>query len=123
MAIKVLVVDDQEDIRLLMRVVIDAANHGLVVGGTACTGHEALDLLDALDPTVIVLDQMMPQMNGFEVARAILERRPGQRILMCSAYLDEEMRVKASETGIIACLSKEDVALLPDAVRQVAASA
>ncbi|HMC79164.1 MAG TPA: response regulator, partial [Acidimicrobiia bacterium] len=58
--IPVLVVDDMDDMRALVRLVVRTANEGLVVAGEAANGSEAIDLVDTLDPAVIVLDELMP---------------------------------------------------------------
>ena len=59
-----LIVDDEEDIRALLRVIIDTADEGLFVCGEAGDGHESLDMIDELEPAVVVLDQRMPGLDG-----------------------------------------------------------
>ena len=121
MRIPVLVVDDMDDMRALVRLVLRTANEGLLVAGEAANGSEALDLVDSLDPAVIVLDELMPGLGGMETARRILARRPDQRIILFSAYLDDTVREAARDLGITACLSKVDYESLPDAIRAAAA--
>jgi len=121
--VRVLIVDDQDDIRTLMRMVIDIANEGLIVVGVAANGVDALRQLDATDPSVIVLDEMMPGMNGIEVAREILSRRPSQPIVLFSAHLDDALRDKARQAGVSAWLSKSELDDLPDKLREVCLSA
>ena len=116
-----LVVDDMDDMRALVRLVVRMANEGLVVAGEAANGSEALDLVDTLDPAVIVLDELMPGLGGLETARRILARRPHQRIILFSAYLDDRVREAARGLGITSCLSKVDYESLPDAIRAAAA--
>jgi CheY-like chemotaxis protein len=117
----VLIVDDQEDIRILIRALIRGADDEFAVTGEAANGEEALAALDNADPEVIVLDQMMPGMTGLETARRILERRPGQRILLFSAYLSDEIREEAAAVGVTDCLAKDQVARIADALRAIAA--
>ena len=119
--ISTLIVDDQPDIRLLLRVIINASNNGLVVAGEAESGTDALELVDTLDPDVIVLDQMMPGMSGLDTAKAILRDRPAQRIILFSAYLDDALRAAAADAGVTSCVDKGSVADLPDAIRSAAA--
>lgn len=119
--IPVLVVDDMDDMRALVRLVVRTANEGLVVAGEAANGSEAIDLVEALDPAVIVLDELMPGLGGLETARRILASRPHQRIILFSAYLDDRIRDAARELGITACLSKVDYETLPDVIRAAAA--
>ena len=121
MQIPVLVVDDMDDMRALVRLVVRTANEGLVVAGEAANGSEAIDLVETLNPAVIVLDELMPGLGGLETARRILATRPQQRIILFSAYLDDRIRDAARELGITACLSKVDYETLPDVIRAVAA--
>ena len=116
--ISTLIVDDQPDIRLLLRVIINASNNGLVVAGEAESGTDALELVETLDPDVIVLDQMMPGMTGLEVAEQILSRRNEQVILLCTAFLNDEIRAKAKEVGIAGCIPKADARLVPARLMQ-----
>lgn len=116
--ISTLIVDDQPDIRLLLRVIINASNSGFVVAGEAASGIDALELVESVDPDVIVLDQMMPGMTGLEVAELILSRRPDQVILLCTAFLSDEVRSKAEEIGIAGCIPKADARLVPARLMQ-----
>ena len=116
--ISTLIVDDQPDIRLLLRVIINASNNGLVVAGEAGSGTDALELVETVDPDVIVLDQMMPGMTGLEVAEQILSRRPDQVIVLCTAFLNDEIREKAAALGIAGCIPKSDARLVPARLMQ-----
>jgi CheY-like chemotaxis protein len=112
-----LIVDDTEDIRRLVRIIIEAANRGLFVSGEAENGHEALAQLDECDPAVVVLDQMMPGMTGLETAALIRQRRPDQPMILYSAYLDDRLREEAKAVGIAIAVPKEEYASLPTAIR------
>jgi two-component system invasion response regulator UvrY len=117
MPIGALIVDDQEDVRLLVRMIIEAANNGLFVSGEAASGQEAVERLDEIDPAVVVVDEMMPGLSGIETAIMILRRRPGQRIILCTAYLDDDLIERANAAGIQVCLPKEKAAALPGTIR------
>ena len=123
MQIGALIVDDQEDVRLLIRMIIEAANRGLFVSGEAANGREALERIDECDPAVVVLDAMMPEIDGVATAELIRQRRPSQPMILCSAYLDDALRQKAEAAGISICLPKGEFAEIPAAVRRVAAAA
>lgn len=116
--ISTLIVDDQPDIRLLLRVIINASDNGFIVAGEAAGGADALELLEELDPDVIVLDQMMPGMTGLEVAEKVRERRPEQLIVLCTAFLTPEVRAKAESIGIASCIPKADARLVPTRLMQ-----
>jgi two-component system invasion response regulator UvrY len=117
MQIGAFIVDDQEDVRLLVRMIIEAHNQGLFVSGEAASGHEAVERVEETDPAVVVVDEMMPGLSGIETATLILKRRPGQRIILCTAYLDEELRRRAEAAGIHVCIPKEHAGQLPGAIR------
>ena len=121
-AISVLVVDDQADLRLLVRTLIDAANNGLECRLEASSGEEALSCLADGTVTVIVLDQMMPGMTGIETAQEILARHPDQRIILFSAFLDERLRSEARSLGIRECIDKTNFRDVVPAVRRAAAA-
>lgn len=121
--IRVLLVDDEEDIRLVMRVGLDLANEDLVVVGEAADGQAALDLADELDPTIVVLDQRMPGLSGIETAARLLERRPGQRMMLCSAFLDDRLRAEATAAGFQRCIRKDEIPNLPEMLRAMARAA
>lgn len=107
-------VDDETDMRLLVEAVIQRANEGLEVVGSAANGAEAIEQWREINPDMIVLDQMMPGMSGLEAAAAILAEQPDQDIILFSAFLDANMRERASELGIRACLPKTDLPRLPE---------
>ena len=120
--ISTLIVDDQEDIRLLLRVLIDAANEGLFVVGEAASGAEALESIDAQQPLVVVLDEMMPNMSGTETATRVRASRPSQILILCTAYLDEAVIARARAVGMDGWLDKQQISELPDLIRSVVAS-
>jgi DNA-binding NarL/FixJ family response regulator len=116
-----LIVDDEADIRYLVRLTIELANEGLHVLGEAATGQEALATIDELDPEVVILDERMPGMSGVETALAVLARRPDQRIVVCSAHLDADLRQRAEAAGVRLCLTKGQIAEIPDVLRRLMA--
>jgi CheY-like chemotaxis protein len=120
-----LIVDDEMDMRMLVRVVIEMANHGLDIVAEAADGAEAIEVWRDLDgppiPDVVILDNRMPGLSGLEVAERILEERPGQLIILYSAFLDDAVRAQADEVGIARCVSKEDLELLPSVIFELTA--
>jgi len=112
----VLVVDDETDMRLLVEAVIERANEGLAVVGLAATGSEAIARWREVGPDVILLDHQMPDMSGLEAAELILAEQPDQRIILFSAFLDADIRAKAAELGILACMPKTELSRIPEAL-------
>jgi len=122
----ILVVDDEVDMRLLVRAVIDMANHGLTIVGEAEDGLEAVtawrDLGGPPVPDVIVLDNRMPRLTGIEAAERILAERPDQLIVLYSSFLDDTVRRDADAVGIARCVSKENLSDLPAVIREMCAA-
>jgi two-component system, chemotaxis family, chemotaxis protein CheY len=122
--ITVLVADDEEDMRFLVRSILGKAHVEVVA--EAIDGTAALDEIGRLKPppvpTVLVLDNRMPGMTGLEVAARVLEQTPTQPIILFSAFLNPEIERQAEEIGIRACLSKTQVARLPEVIAGLAAA-
>ncbi|HWL37432.1 MAG TPA: response regulator [Frankiaceae bacterium] len=117
---RALIVDDEEDMRFLVRTVIEAANNGLEVAGEAADGDAAIAYWRAERPEVVVLDHRMPGLSGLEVAERILAESPEQRIILFSAYLDPETTAEATRVGVDLCLAKSDYSRLPEALWRLA---
>lgn len=120
--LRVLIVDDEADMRLLLRAVLQPSK-GFEVVGEAVDGASAIEAARELQPELIVLDYRMPDRNGVEVARAILAEHPGLPILLFSAFVNEDVQADAARVGIGACLSKERVFDLPARLTQLAGAA
>lgn len=117
-----LIVDDEEDMRFLLRTTIQIANQGLEVAGEAADGFEALRRWREDRPDCVVIDHRMPGVTGLDVCREILTEDPHQSIVLFSAHLDDELRRAASALGVRACLSKVDIHLLPETLWGIAAA-
>ena len=95
---RVLVVDDEPDVRMLLRTNLRAAGFDVL---EAANGAEGLAMAKHEVPSVIILDLMMPEMNGIEVCRALRRHPPTSRIpvLMLTAKTSEEDKVVGFEVG------------------------
>ena len=116
---KTLIVDDEEDMRLLLRLTINRENRGLQVVGEASSGEEALVIRRELDVDVIVLDHRMPGLTGVETAKAILADEPDVPIVLYSAFVDDGMTAEARALGVRRCIKKGDVPGLIAALREL----
>ena len=119
-AVRTMIVDDHADVRFLIRTIVDEAGPPLEIVGEAEGVETALERLDALAPDVVVLDARMPRIDGFEAAPMLLARRPGLPILLCSAWVDDDVRRRAREAGISAVLSKDQFDEIPAVVLELA---
>ena len=119
----VLIVDDEVDIRLLVRAILESSELGVEVVGEAVDGHDALDVFSTLDPPdvpdVVILDTRMTGTEGLEVAAEMLEQEPRQHIVLFSAFVTPEIEERARALGVRACLGKNDFARLPELVIQL----
>ena len=113
---RALIVDDDDDMRLLLRVVIEQANEGLQVVGEAADAEEGFARWQEARPDVMVVDHRMPGGTGLDLAARILAEVPTQSIILFSAFLDEETTTRAAEVGVRECVSKDDYRQIPAAL-------
>lgn len=91
------------------------------VVGDAASGEDALAMVNRLHPRVVLMDIRLPGMNGIEATRRIRERHPDTRVLIVTAYDDEEYVRGAFDVGAAGYLSKTAPGReLVEAVRAVA---
>jgi CheY-like chemotaxis protein len=105
---RVLIVDDSESMRLLVRLTLEM-DPSLEVVGEAADGRAGLARADELDPDLIVMDLSMPVMDGIEATRRIKEKRPEVGIVAFSAATEEAVIGKALAAGARTSIDKEDV--------------
>ena len=113
---RVLIVDDEEDMRALVRATIEIANEGLQVAAEAADGETAVNIVRTEHPQVVVLDHRMPGVSGLDTARRILKEHPDQAIVLFSSYLDHDVVNAAENLGVRVCLPKDEIRQLPDVI-------
>jgi two-component system chemotaxis response regulator CheY len=104
MATHVLIVDDAGFIREILRALCDRA--GLIVVGEAVDGIEAVRLASQLKPNLIFMDLVLPQKNGVQATREILEEHPEIRIIACTTLQEEKLQEEARSAGCVEILTK-----------------
>jgi DNA-binding NarL/FixJ family response regulator len=119
--IRVCLVDDQTLVRHGIRSLLELAD-GIEVAGEAADGEEALDLVDAVAPDVLLLDLRMPRLDGIGTLRRLAERGTLPPTLILTTFDDDELLLSALRSGARGYLLK-DVTLeqLVGAIRTLAA--
>lgn len=92
----ILVVDDEKNTRLLLRAILEAEHYTV---STAENGEEALEIMDREHIDLVILDIMMPKMDGYEFTRTLRENQSNLPILMASAKLLPEDKRKGFIVG------------------------
>jgi DNA-binding NarL/FixJ family response regulator len=119
--IRVLIVDDQSLIRVGIQALL-SRKPDIEVVGQAGGGAEALRLVDALDPDVVLMDIRMPGMDGVEVTRQLVARQTRAGIIILTTFQDDANVFSALAAGARGYLLKDtDHKQLAEAIRMVAA--
>ncbi len=101
---RILVVDDDQVIQQLLKVNLELEGYAVAV---ASDGQEALDLFGGFQPHLVLLDIMMPKLDGWEVARQLRDREGGPvPIVLLSARAQESDVQKGNDLGVAAYVTK-----------------
>jgi response regulator NasT len=100
----VVVADDTAHVRRMLVQMLELDGFSIV--GEASDGYEVVRVADEVAPDVVVMDYMMPKLDGLAAARRLRELRPGQHIILYSAFLDAGVEREARAAGIALCLGK-----------------
>ncbi|MGG7212830.1 response regulator [Clostridium nigeriense] len=98
---KIMIVDDEEEIRLGVIKKINWEEHGFVVVGDAENGQEALEMAEKIHPDVIMTDIKMPFMDGLELGKKIVDLMPSTKIIIFSGSDDLEYAHQAIKINVI----------------------
>jgi NarL family two-component system response regulator LiaR len=117
--IRVFVADDHAIVRKGIAAVLEIVPDIEVVG-EAENGRDAVRQVEALQPDVILMDLVMPEMDGIEAIRRIKERQPGARILVLTTFAGEDQILPAIKAGALGYHLKDSRPQeLAQAIRQV----
>lgn len=118
--LRVLIADDHEVVREGIATMI-ASQPDMNLVGEAVDGRQAVKLAAELRPDVILMDLVMPQMDGLQAIEAIIHENPGARILVLTGFADDEKVFPAIKAGALGYLLKDTPrSQLLQAIRDVA---
>ncbi|WP_017811328.1 MULTISPECIES: response regulator [Paenibacillus] len=107
--IKILLADDHDMVRMGLKTYLMLEEQFEVIA-EAANGQQVIDLLDQRDiddmPDLILMDMMMPVMNGVEATRCILKDYPHLKIVILTSFLEDDMVVEAIEAGAVSYILK-----------------
>ena len=112
---RVIVADDDPFARRMIKESLQRA--GIVVVAEAHNGHQAVELALFYQPDVVLMDVVMPELDGIAATRRITQELPGQLVVMLTSSDEEEMGFVGLRAGAVGYLSKDvDVEVLPQAL-------
>jgi DNA-binding NarL/FixJ family response regulator len=119
--LRVVVADDHPSIRENLRYLLNA-ELGLVVVGVAKDGHDALRVVHATRPDVLVVDSDMPDLKGLQVAETL--RSDGTQVGIVLYTLDGDACIESAASGVDACVTKDSpTSVLIHAIHRAAQAA
>jgi NarL family two-component system response regulator LiaR len=104
--IRVLIVDDHAVVREGLRTFLELQD-GITVVGEAGDGLQALEQAGALCPDVILMDLVMPRLDGVAAMRRLRERTPASRVIVLTSFLDDDRLMPALQAGAAGYLLKD----------------
>lgn len=103
MAVEVLIVDDSDFMRNLLREILEGEH---TVVGEAENGVEAVELFQEHDPEIVMMDIAMPIQDGIEATSEIKDTDPNAKVIMCTSVEQEEMMKEAIKAGADGYITK-----------------
>ncbi|TWM24452.1 Chemotaxis protein CheY [Bacillus paralicheniformis] len=94
---RVLIVDDAKFMRDKIREILETED--LQVAGEAGNGEEAVLLYQELQPDLVIMDITMPEKNGIEALKDMIQLNPKVKVIMCTAMRQKRIVVEAIEAG------------------------
>ncbi|GAG21269.1 unnamed protein product, partial [marine sediment metagenome] len=120
-ATRIVLADDHHVVREGLRALLEA-EPDLTVAGEAADGLTTVHLVERVKPDVLVVDVMMPALNGLEVTRQVVRRSPDTRVIVLSMYSDESYVMEALKNGAAGYVLKSSTRSdLVQAIREVMA--
>ena len=116
--IRILLVDDHEMVRIGVSAYLQS-QADMEVAGEAVNGKEAVKMALELRPDVILMDMVMPVMNGAEATEAIVREWPEAKIMIVTSFLDDDKVYPALKAGAVSYILKTSKASrIADSIRE-----
>ena len=122
MVTRILIVDDNENVRRYLKTFLQNADTSFSVCGEAGDGKEALLKADELEPDVVILDLAMPVMDGVTAAREISKTHQGMVMLMYTLHSTYQLELEARKAGIRKIVAKPAATELVSLIREIASA-
>ena len=104
--VTVVLADDHAIVRQGLRALVELDPQFVVVG-EAADGHEAVELVKRRKPRVLIVDLMMPGLNGLETTKQVLRLKLDTRVIILSMYRNEAYVLEALRNGAVGYVAKE----------------
>ena len=116
--IRILLVDDHEMVRIGVSAYLQSQKD-MEVAGEAANGKEAVEMALELRPDLILMDMVMPVMNGAEATKAIIDQWPEAKIMIVTSFLDDDKVYPALQAGAVSYILKTSKASrIADSIRE-----
>jgi DNA-binding NarL/FixJ family response regulator len=117
--IRVVIADDEADVRLLLRIQLE--HEGFEIVGEATDGKRAVERCQQTEPHAVVLDLLMPGVNGFEAIPLLRRQLPGVAIIAYTAVAGDFVRKEMARLRIPLLLKSGNVTALAAKLREITA--
>ena len=104
MSKRVLIVDDAVVMRMMIKGIL--SKNGFEVGGEAQNGVEAVEKYKQLQPDLVTMDMVMPEMDGITAVKQIVASDPNAKIIMCTSMGQQALVVEAIQAGAKSFITK-----------------
>jgi two-component system, NarL family, response regulator NreC len=106
MSITIVLVDDHDIVRAGLRAILDTEKDFQIVG-EASDGQTALQIVQHLKPDILILDLVLPKLNGLDVARSVHNLSPDTQVIVLSMHSNEAYVVDALKIGVAGYVLKD----------------
>ncbi len=104
--ISILIADDQLLFAENLKIMLETLTDDIRVAGIAADGVQAVEMAEALNPDIILMDIRMPNMNGVDATKAILRKNKSQKIVIMTTFQEEDYVTATLNHGAIGYLLK-----------------